>query len=109
MPLSKRTLAAAQQAGLESVTLGLRPESFEVGIDTGPLRLRVTLVEELGADTYIYGQLTGDEADAKPFIVRGGGHVLPAIGDVLRLAVRADAEHIFHPETGARLVQTDGE
>ena len=102
--LAEQTLAAAQRAGLESVMLGLRPESFETTLDGGPLRLRVILVEELGADTYVYGHLAGDEPEAKPFIVRHSGGVEPAIGDVLGLAVRAGAEHIFHPDTGSRVV-----
>jgi multiple sugar transport system ATP-binding protein len=103
LPLAEQTLAAAQRAGLESVTLGLRPESFETS-DDGPLRLSVILVEELGADTYVYGNLAGDEPEAKPFIIRHSGNVLPAIGDVLGLAIRAGAEHIFHPDTGSRIV-----
>ena len=103
VPLAEQTLAAAQRAGLESVTLGLRPESFETS-EAGPLRLRVILVEELGADTYVYGHLAGDEPEAKPLIVRHSGGVLPAIGDILGLAIRADTEHIFHPDTGSRVV-----
>src|SRR6478736_5211984 len=50
IPLSEETLDAAHRAGLETVTLGLRPEAFTSSLD-GPLRLQVTLVEELGADT----------------------------------------------------------
>jgi len=104
VPLGEQTLAAAQRAGLESVTLGLRPESFETSPDAGPLRLSVILVEELGADTYVYGHLAGDEPEAKPLIVRHSGAVQPAIGDVLGLATRPGAEHIFHPDTGSRVV-----
>jgi multiple sugar transport system ATP-binding protein len=103
LPLPEQTLAAVQQAGLDSVTLGLRPESFEVS-DAGPLRLHVILVEELGADTYVYGRLAGDEPTAKPFIVRQSGRVMPAIGDVLGFTAKAGAEHIFHPNTGVRVV-----
>jgi multiple sugar transport system ATP-binding protein len=102
LPVPEHTLAAARRAGLESVTLGLRPEAFESDPD-GPLRLRVILVEELGADAYVYGHLSGDGPEAKPFIVRLGGGALPAIGEVLSLALSADAEHLFHPDTGARV------
>jgi multiple sugar transport system ATP-binding protein len=103
LPLAEQTLAAAQRAGLESVTLGLRPESFETSQDAGPLRLRVILVEELGAESFVYGHLAGDEPEAKPLVVRHSGGGLPAIGDVLGLATHAGAEHIFHPDTGARV------
>jgi multiple sugar transport system ATP-binding protein len=102
LPVPDQTLAAARRAGLESVTLGLRPESFESDPD-GPLRLRVILVEELGADSFVYGHLAGDDPEAKPFIVRHSGRALPAIGEVLGLAISADAEHLFHPDTGARI------
>jgi multiple sugar transport system ATP-binding protein len=102
LPVPEETLAAAQRAGLESVTLGLRPESLEIAPD-GPLRLHVILVEELGADTYVYGQLGNDDPDAKPLIVRQSGRALPAIGEVVGLAVGADAEHVFHPDTGERV------
>jgi multiple sugar transport system ATP-binding protein len=105
LPLPEQTFAAAQRAGLESVTLGLRPESFEITPD-GPLRLRVILVEELGAESYVYGHLGADDPDAKPLVVRQSGRALPAIGDVVDLAVRVDAEHIFHPDTGERVVWT---
>ena len=84
--------------------LGLRPESFETSPDAGPLRLRVILVEELGADTYVYGHLAGDEPEAKPFVIRDSGRVQPTIGDVLGLAMSADSGHIFHPDTGSRVV-----
>jgi len=63
----------------------------------------VILVEELGADTYVYGQLGDDDPGAKPLIVRQSGRAIPAIGEVVGLAVGADAEHIFHPDTGARV------
>ncbi|MGH3025148.1 MAG: ABC transporter ATP-binding protein [Gaiellaceae bacterium] len=103
LPVPEQALAAAQRAGLENVTLGLRPESFEATPD-GPLRLRVILVEELGADTYVYGHLDGDDPEVKPLVVRHSGRALPAIGEVLGLAISADAEHLFHPDTGARVV-----
>jgi multiple sugar transport system ATP-binding protein len=63
----------------------------------------VILVEELGADCFVYGHLAGDDPDAKPFVVRHRGRALPAIGEVLGLAVSEDAEHLFHPDTGARI------
>jgi multiple sugar transport system ATP-binding protein len=102
VPLSKETLDAAHGAGLETVTLGLRPEVFESNAD-GAVQLQVTLVEELGADSYVYGHLPGDDPDSKPLIVRHSGRVQPSVGDTLRLDVVQDVEHIFHPETGARV------
>jgi multiple sugar transport system ATP-binding protein len=102
IPLHEETLAAAHRAGLETVTLGLRPEAFTTSLD-GPLRLEVTLVEELGADAYVYGQLPGDDPNGKPFVVRHSGSVPPAVGDVLGLDVAQGTELIFDPATGSRV------
>jgi multiple sugar transport system ATP-binding protein len=102
IPLHEETLDAAHRAGLETVTLGLRPEAFTSSLD-GPLPLHVTLVEELGADTYVYGQLPGDDPNSKPFVVRHSGRIPPAVGDVLGLDVAQGTELIFDPATGSRV------
>ena len=85
--------------------LGVRPESFHVGADPNSgLELKVNLVEELGADAYVYGELTGDpEVYEKQYIVRFDGRVPPRINDVIHVEVRQGEEHVFNPDTGARL------
>lgn len=112
LPLSAEVQAAAEKAGLKRITVGVRPESFTLsnGGDGDPLtkssaglKLEVKLVEELGADAYVYGELPGDSADAKPYVVRFDGRVPPRIGEVLSLDVRSSEEHAFNPETGERL------
>jgi multiple sugar transport system ATP-binding protein len=97
--------AEAKQANLSKVLLGVRPESFHVGAnpDSG-LELKVNLVEELGADAYVYGELTGDpEVYEKQYIVRFDGRVPPRINDVIHVEVRQGEEHVFNPDTGERL------
>jgi multiple sugar transport system ATP-binding protein len=97
--------AEAKKANLSKVLLGVRPESFHVGAnpDSG-LELKVNLVEELGADAYVYGELTGDpEVHDKQYIVRFDGRVPPRINDVIHVEVRQGEEHVFNPDTGARL------
>ena len=97
--------AQAKQANLSKVLLGVRPESFHVGAnpDSG-LELKVNLVEELGADAYVYGELTGDpEVYEKQYIVRFDGRVPPRINDVIHVEVRQGEEHVFNPDTGERL------
>jgi multiple sugar transport system ATP-binding protein len=83
--------------------VGLRPESFAVAPNGGGLKLEVKLVEELGADAYVYGLLPGDQPDERHFIVRFDGRVPPRIGDVLALDVREAEEHAFCPDSGERL------
>jgi multiple sugar transport system ATP-binding protein len=102
VPLPRDVLRAAVDADLTTVTLGLRPEALTVNGGTG-LPVRVRLVEELGADAYVYGALTGDGEDAKPFVVRCDGRVPPQLGQTIHVHIRADEAHAFHPETGARL------
>ena len=66
--------------------------------------LRVTLVEQLGADSYVYGVLTGDDpARDKPFIVRVDGRYEPRRDETISVAARGAAEHLFDEESGARL------
>src|SRR6476659_7268915 len=97
--------AEAKKAGLNKVILGVRPESFHVGADPNSgLEIKVNLVEELGADAYVYGELTGDpEVYEKQYIVRFDGRVPPRINDVIHVEVRQGEEHVFNPDTGARL------
>ena len=102
VPLSQEALDAAHRAGLETITLGLRPECFTSSLD-GPFRLQVTLVEELGADAYVYGQLPGDDSSSKPFVVRHSGRVTPSVGDTVGLDLVKGTEHIFDPVTGSRV------
>ena len=103
LALPPAAAAAVQEAGLDKVTLGLRPESLEVTTEHKGLKVEVLVVEELGADSYIYGSVAGDTLDTKQLIVRYHGRTVPRTGDVLSLDVRPGDEHVFHPETGERL------
>ncbi len=112
LPLKPDVVNAAKKAGLERITLGVRPESFHSAADSAAtassgdargLNIEVKLVEELGADAYVYGVLDGDAADAKHYVVRFDGRVPPRIGDHVSIDVRTNEEHAFNPETGERL------
>jgi multiple sugar transport system ATP-binding protein len=113
LPLQNNVMAAAKKAGLSKIMLGVRPESFHAGGESGSglakdtdargLKIDVKLVEELGADAFIYGILEGDSADSKPYVVRFDGRVPPRIGEPLTVDVRTGEEHAFDPETGERL------
>jgi multiple sugar transport system ATP-binding protein len=95
--------AAAAQHNLSEVTLGVRPEAFALAQDgQRGFPLRVDLAEELGADAFVYGttQLGSGE---EQIVVRVDGKVVPHMGDTINLVVVQGNEHVFHPETGARL------
>jgi multiple sugar transport system ATP-binding protein len=46
----------------EAVTLGVRPEHFQVGLADNALQLGVTFVEQLGSATFAYASLPGVDA-----------------------------------------------
>jgi multiple sugar transport system ATP-binding protein len=103
IPLPGAMSAAAHAAGLDSVMLGVRPEALRVA-EQG-FSLTVALIEELGADAYVYGTLAGEDAIlAKPITVRFDGRVPPRLGDTITITARAEDLHAFHPQTGERLV-----
>jgi len=98
-------------AGRE-VIIGVRPEDVEVTSNEDGLELVVDVVEELGADAYIYGTPTkdgvsiegqGDDNLAKPFIARVDGRRVPMKGEKIFVYPNAEHLHVFNKETGARL------
>ena len=105
IPLPEAALAAARAAGAEELTVGIRPESATLGAagTDGALPLTVALVEELGADAYVYGTLTAEPPEVKPWVVRCDGRVTPQIGDRVAVAVQAQEAHLFDRRTGQRL------
>jgi sn-glycerol 3-phosphate transport system ATP-binding protein len=85
-----------------TVTLGIRPEHLHPAESqaNGPIHLRASLVEALGADTVVHGQIAGsDEALA----IRLAGTSRVAAGDRLVLAPDPERLHLFDPQTGRRL------
>jgi multiple sugar transport system ATP-binding protein len=110
VPLKADAAAAARAAGLKEIILGIRPESFHASENGQGLKVRANLVEELGADAFVYGDLegthtvdVGDDGGAKPFVVRFDGRIPPKIGTDINLEVRTEETHAFNPDTGERL------
>ncbi len=102
--------AAVRGANLKEIILGVRPESFTASANGGGLKVKANLVEELGADAFVYGDLegtktvdVGDDGGAKPFVIRFDGRIPPRIGHEITVDVRTEETHVFHPETGERL------
>ncbi len=86
-------------AGEGALTLGLRPEHLVNDAD-GPIRLRVALSEQLGANTLVHGTLEGTDS---ALVVSLDGVRAVTEGDVLSLSIPQDAMHQFDPATGRRL------
>ncbi len=101
--LPAAVLAAARAQGLQKVVLGIRPESFTVTSGPG-IALTANLVEQVGADTFVYGSLPGDDPLLdKQFVVRFDGRVPVRIGDTVTIEPRPGEQHAFHAVTGERL------
>ena len=108
-------VARGDVAGAGSqVIVGVRPEDVEVTSNPDGLELVIDVVEELGADAYIYGTPTdksiaiegsGDDALAKPFIARVDGRQVPEKGSKVFVHPKAAHLHVFNKETGERLTR----
>jgi multiple sugar transport system ATP-binding protein len=99
-------MATVQAAGRAEIVVGLRPEAVELATaDTaGAMPLLVTLLEQLGADSYVYGTLASDDPDRdKPFVVRVDGRFEPKRGETVYIAARGEIEHVFEADSGSRL------
>ena len=85
------------------ITVGVRPEAWRmVGPDAGGLPVTVTVVEELGADAFIYG--TCDvEGTPGSVIVRLAQRGTVAKGDVVHVTTDPRHVHVFDSESGDRL------
>jgi multiple sugar transport system ATP-binding protein len=79
VPVAREVLAKATG---NTVVLGVRPEDLE--ISTEGADITVTLVEELGADTYVYGTYAGPEGPVD-LVARGQGLAAPKIGSVVKV------------------------
>jgi multiple sugar transport system ATP-binding protein len=90
----------------------VRPEDLELSAEGTGIPVTVDVVEELGADAYIYGSTKAHqhhEADddvegaEKPFIARVDGRRPPSKGETVYLAPKAGHVHLFDSESGLRL------
>jgi multiple sugar transport system ATP-binding protein len=103
VPLKPEIMAAINEQNLSEVTLGLRPEAFTVTDGEG-VTLHADVVENTGADSFVHARLPDDDPlQAAHMVVRFEGRIPPRTGDVIKVAVRSDEEHVFNPETGERL------
>ncbi|MGQ1837588.1 ABC transporter ATP-binding protein [Kocuria turfanensis] len=116
-------LSPAQRAGLtgSQVTVGIRPEDLTPAGEGTGLPIVADVVEELGADAFVYGHLapvtaantivqvdpTGqveeDAPAAHEIVVRVEGRTPPRAGTTIWVAPNLDHVHLFDTTTGTRL------
>jgi multiple sugar transport system ATP-binding protein len=85
----------------DTVTVGIRPEDLRPAGAGDGLEVTVDVVEELGADAYVYGTLT--DGSGTSLVARTDARVPPGRGDRLRLAPDPQRIHVFDGGTGGRL------
>ncbi len=97
--VDRETLAETKA---KRVTIGIRPEDVKVAKSGEGLPVDVDLVEELGADGYLYGHT---EIDSKrvDIVVRVDGRSHPNAGDKVFITPQPDHIHVFDTESGLRL------
>jgi multiple sugar transport system ATP-binding protein len=91
-----------------SVTVGIRPEGF-VPASTG-FEVAVEVVEELGADAFVYGKpvdkslkFANSSEDSGQVIIRWDPKTPPKAGQTVTVGVKPDAVHLFDAASGKRI------
>ena len=84
----------------KSVTVGLRPE--DLVISKQGLEVHIDVVEELGADAYLYGNAKVDGV-AADIVARVDAVNHPKAGSTVTLAPEGGVTHLFDVESGLRL------
>jgi multiple sugar transport system ATP-binding protein len=90
------------QATAKNVTIGVRPEDVEVSSTGEGLAVDVDVIEELGADGYLYGhtEIDGSRVD---IVARVDGRNHPNAGDKVFILPEPNHIHVFDSESGLRL------
>ena len=105
VPVPRSVLAKAGNE--KTLVLGIRPETFELAEGADGIGIDVGVVEELGADAFIYGTLSGIPEDelitAQQLTARIHGRTPPHRGETVRLKIDPAHVHVFSKETGDRI------
>ena len=97
--LDRETLQATSS---KQVTVGVRPEDLRVSTSGKGIEAVVDIVEELGADGFLYGhtELGGEKVD---IVARVDGRLHPESGDKVVISPVEKHVHVFDTQTGLRL------
>ncbi|WP_119678090.1 ABC transporter ATP-binding protein [Indioceanicola profundi] len=105
VPASFRAGISAHRG--KAVAVGFRPEhvghveEHQWGA-TAPIRGQVEIVETLGHEAIVHFRVGEEMVIGK---IRGHGVVLPRIGDLIELVVKADELHLFDAQTEKRIAE----
>jgi multiple sugar transport system ATP-binding protein len=93
-------LPRSLETGNGSVVLGLRPEAFEIA--PGGIQARVEVVEEVGADAYVFC-VAEYRGESVKLVARSEARLAPAREQAVSLCPRVDEAHLFDASSGERL------
>ncbi|WP_028278472.1 sn-glycerol-3-phosphate ABC transporter ATP-binding protein UgpC [Arthrobacter sp. H5] len=98
-PVAREVLDSAHGG---TVSLGVRPEDLEIAATGEGLQVEVDVVEELGADAYLYGhtEINGESHD---MVARVDGRRPPMKGDTVYVKPSQGHVHLFDTKDGLRL------
>ncbi|GAB3582157.1 ABC transporter ATP-binding protein [Calidifontibacter terrae] len=101
-PIDRDTLAKSSGS---KVTVGVRPEDLVPSSTNEGLGVEVDVVEELGADAYIYGHLAGTNPSAtdRPIVARVDGRNVPMKGETIHFTPKQEHIHLFDVTSGDRI------
>jgi multiple sugar transport system ATP-binding protein len=89
MPVPREIAASAGE-----LVVGIRPEHLAIGADG--VEMQIDVVEELGADAYLYGRIAlPDNALNQSIVVRTDGQDPPPRGGLVRLRPQPEHLHFF--------------
>lgn len=99
LALERNHLTLLHEAGLDEVTIGIRPEQLEID-PSGGVEVVVDLVEDLGSEAYVYTHA----GSGVELVARCNPRTAPKLADTVKLRKNPEgAVHLFNPQTGERL------
>lgn len=97
--LERDQMTLLHEAGLETVTVGVRPEHLQVS-ESGGIDVVIDLIEDLGSEIYLYTHAGPDVQIVARALSRGP----IKLADSIELRKTPEGVvHMFHPETGERI------
>ena len=89
--------SSGTSASSTSTVVGIRPEDLVLDA-AGPVRMRITLVEPTGGESFVHG-----ETDHGKVVARTGGYADLRAGEEVRYSFDPRKAHLFDQETGSRV------
>jgi multiple sugar transport system ATP-binding protein len=100
IPIERSILSQVTAEGSDSITVGFRPEDLSMSPEG--FELNIELVELLGADAYLYGQVLDAKGEERQVTVRTDGRATPQRGTTIHLVPDLNSIHLFSSKTGDR-------